>query len=56
MCKVVVAKNSSQNLEKPNMPWFFFTLKNFTKVETLAASGGIYQILTLYVVHTKIFV
>ena len=27
---------------------------NFTKVEILAASGGIFQILTLYVVHTKI--
>ena len=34
----------------------FSTLKNFTKVETLVASGGIFPIISVYVVHTKIFV
>ena len=35
---------------------FFSTLKNFTEVATLAASGGFFKILSLHVVHTKIFV
>ena len=34
----------------------FSTLKIFTKVETLAASGGIFQTLTLHIVNTKIYV
>ena len=42
MCEVVIAKFQHDNLEKRNMPRFFSTLKNFIKVETLAASGGIF--------------
>ena len=30
--------------------------EDFTKVETLAACGGSFQIKSLYVVHTKFFV
>ena len=56
VCKVVVAKFLSQNHEKRNMPRFFQHWNFFTKVKTLAASGGIFQIITLYVAHTKIFV
>ena len=40
MCEVVVVKFKHDNLEKRNMPRFLPTLKNFTKVETLAASSG----------------
>ena len=36
--------------------WVFSTLKIFTELVTLAASGGLTKILSLYVVHTKIFV
>ena len=56
MCKLVVAKIGSPNLKKRNMPRYFQHLQIFIKVETLAASGGIFEILTLYVVHTKTFV
>ena len=35
-----VEKIVSQNLDEGNMPMFFLTLKNFTKVATLAASDG----------------
>ena len=56
MCKVVVEKVLSQNLERRNMPRFLSTLKNFTKVQTVAASVGFFQIITLYVVHTKVCV
>ena len=41
VCEVVVAKIKSLNVEKRNMPRFS-TLKNVFKVETLAASGGIF--------------
>ena len=34
----------------------FSYIEEFTKVATLGASGGIFQILSLYVMHTKIFV
>ena len=43
MCEMVVAKFQHENLEKPNMPRFFPTLKKFTKVATLAASGGFFN-------------
>ena len=42
MCEVVVAKIGSPNLEKRNMPSFFFNIKEFIRVKTLAASGGIF--------------
>ena len=34
----------------------FFNIDNFTKVATLAASGGFFEIFSPHVVHTKIFV
>ena len=56
MCEVGVAKIQYQNLETRNMPRFLLTLKNFTKVATLAASGGFFSMSSLYVVPIKIFV
>ena len=44
MCKLVVARFQHDNLEKRNMPRFFQTLKNFTEVATLAASGGFFSL------------
>ena len=56
MCvKRWLQKKLSQNLEKRNMPRFF-NIEEIKGVETLAASGGIFQILILYVVNTKNFV
>ena len=48
-------KISSQNLDESSMPRFFSTLKKFTKVATLPASGGFKKILSVHVDHTKIF-
>ena len=80
MCKVVVAKIWSRNLERRNMHRFFsprlrlwmvygsmFISHKWLQIQImtgrpqapgapLGASGGIFPIITLYVVHTKIFV
>ena len=56
MLNRVEKKIVSQNLDEGNMPRFFPTLKNFTEVKTLAASGGFSKTLSPHVVHTKIFV
>ena len=55
MCKMVVAKIYLRILKSVTCLCFSNT-EEFTKVETLAASGGIFQKITLYVVHTKLFV
>ena len=53
MCEGVVAKIQYHKFEDHNMPWSFLTLKNFTEVVTLAASGGFLILPSLYVVHIK---